>query len=178
MSDAVSIFKVWRSEIPRLAVFAMLCVLAVVLSRELSGSVISGELLTLGDTRIDLHLPLFWLLPLGSLLELLYRIYNNRYSIDPTYVEARTGILSLNQQVVRIRYEDIRGVESDQGILGRLLDFGDVQVGTAASSEMEVVFHGIAAPKEVREMIERERDRRVLLANKKKQEPKQAVGAE
>lgn len=110
-----------------------------------------------------LSLPLFWLIPLGGFFDLVYRIYNVRFELTSRFIEARTGILSLNQNITRIRYEDVRGAEIDQTILGRMLDYGDVQVGTAASAEMEVIISAISAPRELQEMILRERDRRVEL---------------
>ena len=160
----IVISRVWRSEIPRIAVFMAACVVSIYLSRIFPGSVIKGELIKLGSNTIYLSLPLFWLIPLGLYLDLLYRIYNVRYALDPRYLEARLGVLSLSQNIVRVRYEDIRGVETDQSVIGRALDFGTVQVGTAATGGMEIVLVGIGAPKEVREVIERERDRRVAVS--------------
>ena len=58
-----------------------------------------------------------------------------------------------------MRFDDIRSAETDQTILERLLNVGDVEVGTAATSEIEIVFAGVAAPQEVQDMIQRERDR-------------------
>lgn len=172
----IVIAKVWRSELPRVVVMLASCAVSVFLSLKFPGSVIRGELLTLGSRTVYLSLPLFWLVPFGIYLELLYRIYNVRYAMDPRFLEARLGVLSLSQNIVRVRYDDIRGVETDQTVLGRALDFGDVQVGTAATAGMEIVMRGIGAPREVREVIERERDRRIAIsvsARDKDSEPQQ-----
>ena len=159
----VVIPKVWRSEIGRLGVFALLCVVSVVLSRYFPRSIIYGELITIGSTRIDLGLPLFWLCPAFALFELIFRIYNVRYEVNTRYIEARIGRLSFHQRLVRIRYEDIRGVETDQSLLERFLDIGNVNVGSAATDGMEVAMAGISAPLEVQEMIQSERDKRLKL---------------
>lgn len=162
----VVIPKVWRSELGRLAVYILLSIASVVLSRQFPGSIIYGELITVGSTRVDLGLPLFWLFPVFALMELLFRIYNVRYEVNTRFIEARIGRLSFHQRLVRIRYEDIRGVETSQTLLERFLDIGDVFVGSAATDGMEVKISGIAAPLEVQDMIQSERDKRIKLQKK------------
>lgn len=162
-AKGVVIPKVWRSELGRLGVFALLCIASIVLSRYFPGSIIHGRLLTIGHTRVNLGLPLFWLFPLFALLELIFRIYNVRFEVNTRFIEARTGRLSFHQRLVRIRYEDIRGVETDQSLFERFLDIGTVSVGSAATDGMEVQMSGICAPLEVQEMIQSERDKRIRL---------------
>lgn len=155
--------KVWRSELTRLGVFAVLCAASIILSRSFPQTVIYGELITIGRHRVDLGLPIFWLFPLFALLELIFRVYNVRYEVNTRFIEARTGRLSFHQRLVRIRYEDIRGVETDQSLFERFLDIGTVSVGSAATDGMEVQMEGISAPLEVQEMIQSERDKRIKL---------------
>ena len=88
------------------------------------------------------------------------KIYNVRYCVDKRGVEARTGILSNNQRITRVRYEDIRSLDTHQSLLDRFLDIGQVEVSTAASSAVEMVLAGIAVPEDVKRMLERERDKR------------------
>jgi uncharacterized membrane protein YdbT with pleckstrin-like domain len=138
----------------------VLCMLSVVLSRQFPGSVMSGEVFRLGSFRLMLSLPLFWLMPLLAFVATASRIYNVRYVIDTRGVEARVGILSLNQRITRVRYEDIRSVETDQTLLGRLLDYGVLEISTAASDAVEVSLEGIAAPKEIQDLLQKEREAR------------------
>jgi len=164
----IKVPKSWRSETFRIALVIIACVVAGILTKYLPQSIVRGELIKLGEHRVMLSLPVFWLMPFGVAADLLYRIFNVRYEIHPTFIEGRTGVLSFSQNLVRIRYEDVRGVESDQGILGRLLNYGDVQIGTAASSGMEIVMYGVLAPKEICDMIQRERDKRLELATRER----------
>jgi len=159
--NEIIIPKVWRSEVMRLILFFVLSAASVVLSRRFPGSIISGELFTIGGTSITLKLPLFWLLPLMALGSAFYRVYNVRYSVDSQGIESRIGVLSLNQITTRIRFEDIRSIETEQTLIERLLDVGLVAMGTAASSGLEMTFEGIAAPREVQNMIQNERDARI-----------------
>jgi hypothetical protein len=45
-------------------------------------------------------------------------------------------------------------------LLDRILNVGDLQIGTAATSGVEMVLSGIAAPYEVQDMMQKERDGR------------------
>lgn len=127
------------------------------------GSVIHGEVFTVWGYKLMFSLPLFWFLPLCSAANVLFRIYNVRFVIDSRGIEARVGILSVNQRITRIRFEDIRSVETGQTVWERALDVGDVEIGTAATGDIEIIFQGVAAPSEVQDMIQSERDRRQAL---------------
>ncbi|MBN8547982.1 MAG: PH domain-containing protein [Deltaproteobacteria bacterium] len=159
-SQRIVVHKVWRSEIERIVVLFVLCIAAVALSHHFPSSTIRGELFTLGETRIDLNLPLFALMPVVALGDLLARIYDVLYVLDGQGIEAREGIISLNQRIITLRYEDVRMVEFDQSLIERFLDVGTLQVGTAASSEVELEMKGVAAPREIQQMIQSERDKR------------------
>ena len=171
----VRVYKTWRSELQRLAVFFVLCIISVVASNYLPGSLIKGKLFSIGSQTIFLSLPIFWLLPFGSLVGLLLRIYDVLYTVDAKGIQARVGILSLHQRVIRIRYEDIRTVETEQTILERFLDVGDVEIATAATGSVEIVLEGVAAPHEVRKMVQAERDRRVTAQANRQQQHLAAV---
>ena len=175
---ALIIPKVWRSEAKILGVFLAVSLISIILSHQFPGSIITGQVIALGDYALELSLPLFWLAPLVVLMLAIARLYDVRYQIDDMGLECRVGILSLHQHIVRIRYEDVRSVELEQTLFDRLLDTGDVYISTAANAGVEVVFSGVSAPKEVQEMIQRERDRRQKLRRQAPIEERlQAAGA-
>ena len=156
----VVIPKTWRSEIKGLGAFLGLMLVSVILSRQFPGSVVSNEFSLWGDSVLRISLPLFWFVPFGTLLFTIGKIYNVRFTVDSRGIRARVGILAWNQRITRVRYEDIRSVETEQSLLERALDIGNVEVATAATGNIEIVFDGVAAPKELQEMIQIERDRR------------------
>ncbi|RMG44027.1 MAG: PH domain-containing protein [Candidatus Dadabacteria bacterium] len=164
IKGAIVIPRVWRAELSNVAMFVVFSILSIVLSRQYPWSVISGHLFTIGNSAFYLNLPLFWFLPLFPIGKAIYQIYNVKYIVDSRGVELRVGILSLRQRVVRVRYEDIRIVEKEQTISERILDIGTVEIGTAATGSIEIIFSGVAAPQEVQDMIQSERDRRQKLA--------------
>jgi len=163
--DAIIIPKVWRSEIRLIIFFFVFCIASIVLSHEFPGSVIRGELFRIGSQRIMLNLPLFWFLPAGALFRGIFRIYNVQYLMDGNGIEARYGVMWVNQTISRIRYLDIRSAEIQQSITDRILSVGNVIISSAAKQSIDVVFEGVAVPQEVKEVILAERDKRQRLEN-------------
>lgn len=157
LRQGIVIPKVWRSEINLLVAFIVSLFLSVTLSQKFPKSVIHGELVPWGTETLYLSLPLFWLIPAYFLSLALYRIYDVRYTATSTGIEERRGVISISQQIRRIRYEDIRSIEIKQTLLARFLNIGNLEIGTAATSAVEVILEGIAAPHEVQEMILKER---------------------
>ena len=154
----VVVTKSWRSELWGLVVYVVLLVASPVLSDVVPESVIRGPLFSVGSRTIYLSLPLFWLVPMSALLYLIARMYDVWYVIDRQGIEAWTGILSLRQSITRLRHEDVRSIETDQTVMERLLDVGEVRVATAATDSVEVVFQGVASPKALQAWLQAERD--------------------
>ena len=159
-SRALIIHKVWRSELPRLIIFLVLLLGCTLLSRQFPNTIIRGEFVTLGATQVILSLPLLWLIPAWSLLLSIVKIYDVRYTLDAHGIESRVGILSMHQTITRIRYEDIRSIETEQSVLERILDVGTVEMGTAATGAVEVALYGVASPKLIQDLLQAERDHR------------------
>lgn len=159
MKTEIVIPKVWRSEIKLIVGFVILGIASIILTQHFPESIISGRLFSVGSAHVELSIPLFWFMPLAALLLGVLRIYDVRYVIDSRGLEARVGILGLNQRITRVRYNDIRSAETEQTIIERMLNVGDVEVGTAATADIEIIFQGVAAPQELQSLIQRERDR-------------------
>jgi len=166
IQEKVVVPKTWRSELLRLGVFGVFSVMSLYLTSRFPGSIITGEIVTLGSWTLSLSLPLFWFLPALVLGSAIFRIYDVRFILDGKGIETRTGILNLNQRVTRVRYEDVRGVEVHQTIIERALGIGQVEIGTAATGTKEIYFQGVAVPEEVQEMVQIERDIRQRKKNK------------
>jgi len=163
---SIPIPKVWRSEIGGIVIFGLSLVFAVGLSKLFPGTILVGELLPMGLSIFYLKLPLCWLIPAICWIHLVFRVYNVQYSADTRGIQAVVGILSLNQRIIRVRYEDVRSIETDQTVVERMLDVGDVEIGTAGTAGVELTLAGVGAPKEVQEMIQAERDKRQRLGQR------------
>lgn len=74
-----------------------------------------------------------------------------KFTLDNTRVSRHYGLISRNQQSVRIK--DLRSIELDQGILQRLLGIGDLAFYSAGSDSAEVRFSGIRNPGRWRDAV-------------------------
>jgi len=102
---------------------------------------------------------------LYGLFNLLYPIYDASLTLDNRGLETRIGIVSLNQDITRVRYEDIRSIELKATIIERLINVGTLAIGSAATAGIEILFDGVAQPTEVKALIQQERDRRMRREN-------------
>jgi len=88
-----------------------------------------------------------------ALANMLYGYYANNYQIGPNTIETCFGIIS--RKIQRIEYRHIRSVNVNQGFIGRLLNFGLVEISTAATEGGDLNFHGVANPTKIQEEIYR-----------------------
>jgi len=149
----LTLYKVWRSEIWGISLFALFSILSIYFSATLPSTVLTGELFSIFSYHVLLSLPTLWLIPLITLLILIARIYDVQYKITSDGIEATVGRISVHQKVVKIRYEDVKGIEVNQTLWERILNIGNIAIGTAGTGDIEVSIEGIAAPIEVQKML-------------------------
>lgn len=123
-----------------------------------AGFVIAVFLLlaALGGTVAEIGGGLFFALALVVLGFVALKRYSWKFSIDGNRVSRHYGIISRNQQSVRIK--DLRSVELDQSLFQRLLGIGNLSFYSAGSAGAEVKFHGIKQPAEWRDKIDNAMD--------------------
>lgn len=123
----------------------------------------------LGYFTTKYHISMRWLgiFPTLFFLETLRRYHDDLYSFTPHNLTHYDGRFSLNYSVPNIRYVDIRAVIVYQDLFGRLLDYGDIEVDTAAQERTEMYIAGVRSPQELADLIEalRETSRRNSMRN-------------
>jgi hypothetical protein len=162
----IAIPKVWRSEVRLVLLYLITSGMSVYLSYLLPWTIIVGDLFTIGETRVMLHIPLLWFIPFGLLGTAVFRLYDVRYLIDTDGIEAKIGLLNFRKRTVRVRFEDIRSVKTHQDLIGRLFDIGRIEIRTAATSDLEILIDGVSAPLEIHSMIESEKAQRQHLTGR------------
>ncbi len=80
--------------------------------------------------------------------------YQYTYTITNKRVSARVGIIA--KRVNEVDIEHIRSVTTSQGILARMLGYGNVIIGTAGTGGVEVVIMNVAKPEQVKELIKKQ----------------------
>jgi hypothetical protein len=53
-----------------------------------------------------------------------------------------------------VKYIDIRGIRVNQSIWGRIFNYGDVLIGTAAQDESEIILAAVDSPDELSQVLE------------------------
>lgn len=79
--------------------------------------------------------------------------YGSRYTVTDQRVYTRYGIVSKDENI--IRHEDVRDVSLQQGIVSRILRYGNIGLSTAGTAGTETVFQKVSNPSGVQETIER-----------------------
>ena len=95
---------------------------------------------------------LFLFIGLGALGMVAFKRFTWKYTIDGNRVSRHYGIISRNQQSVRIR--DLRSVELDQSLVQRVLNVGNIAFYSAGSATAEVIFKGVLDPARLRDRID------------------------
>ena len=100
------------------------------------------------------HLRWLALIPAGVLLEVLRKYHNDLYVLGTHSLTSYHGRLSLSYSVPTLKYGHIRSVSVDQDIWGRIFDYGDISIQTAASDDNELLMVGVRNPVALATLIE------------------------
>ncbi|MFN8389411.1 MAG: PH domain-containing protein [Bdellovibrionota bacterium] len=111
---------------------------------------------------IDLRLPVFLLFFLVLIARPLTLILDGYCEISEHHVRSTVGLFSAHRSDVSIPYEELRGVRASQTLLDRFLGTGTVTAWTQNGSAPEIVVRGVAAPREIANLISERIDRAIL----------------
>lgn len=92
--------------------------------------------------------------PALILLEIIRRRFNDKYILGREILQHIGGRIALRYYIHVIKYSDIRAVNVVQSFWGRMLNFGTLEVSTAAQGEGDVFFYGVKGPEELAQIIE------------------------
>lgn len=79
---------------------------------------------------------------------------NTDYVVTSSGLYKKTGILS--RDVQKIEFGNVQDISFSQGVIGKNVGYGNVNVSTAGGSGIEMQFQAVPDPKEVQERINRE----------------------
>lgn len=83
----------------------------------------------------------------------IYRRYSWAYTISSETIESREGLIA--RKVKSIRIQDLRNINVNQSLVGRIVGVGDVEFSSAGGSGIEVVFRGVDDPLKVKALAQR-----------------------
>jgi membrane protein YdbS with pleckstrin-like domain len=99
-------------------------------------------------------LSVIWLIPTVLGLETIRRYYNDRYIFSDDRLIHQTGRISFKYTVPVVNLAHVRVITVSQSLLGRLLNYGTIYVGTAGETGNEVEVIGIISPRKLAQRLE------------------------
>ncbi len=133
---------------PAIALFVFLSACAFYFT-----AVFSWSVQYVGLGWIALPIPLFFLPPFLVFIYIGHRLIDARFVIGQDYVRSVTGLCSVRKRDVQMDLENMRGIEVERGLWGRIVNCGDVLVVSTVSNEVEVRMDGVHDPSRYRDFI-------------------------
>ncbi len=90
--------------------------------------------------------------------------YSSEYAITNKRAYSRYGLIS--RKTNDASFEQITDTSFSQGIIGRILNFGDVGVNTAGSAGFEITYKGVSNPKPLLSKIQNAKKRKAQYTRK------------
>jgi uncharacterized membrane protein YdbT with pleckstrin-like domain len=117
------------------------------------------------------------LIPIFFLLVTIYRYINDQWLIDSQRCEHQHGRISTRLTTTIVTHLDLRGIAVNQSLLGRIFDFGTIELETSAQEGSELQLEGVPHPERLVALFEelRTQAREQALKNRAK---RMKVGAE
>ncbi len=100
---------------------------------------------------------------LAAVLSVMVARYRWLYTITSEIIESREGIIA--RHITEIEVRDYRARVLHQSIFGRFLNYGDIEISSAADSGIKVVLFGVGRPAVVMGIIRDFRRRFERLGN-------------
>lgn len=85
---------------------------------------------------------------------MVWQRFASRLTVSPRQITLQRGIINIT--TVNVSPDSIRSLEVYQSLLGRMLGYGSICIGTAATSGYEIVFNGLDDPAGVAKLIRAE----------------------
>ena len=106
------------------------------------------------------HFSVRWLalVPVLFLAEIVRRYHDDLYIFELHRLTHLEGRLSLSYKVPVITYVDVRAITVFQDIFGRIFDYGEVSIGTAAKDADELIISGVRDPVGLARIVDQFRD--------------------
>lgn len=89
------------------------------------------------------------LVPIFFLLIAIYKYVNDRWLIDSQRVEHQHGRISMRLTITITLFMDLRGIAVNQTLLGRIFDYGSIELETSAQEGAELTLIDVPHPEKL-----------------------------
>ncbi|MCB0339439.1 MAG: PH domain-containing protein [Bdellovibrionales bacterium] len=142
------------NEVPLFVCFVVSAIWALYLTIRIPASVIFIDLSNSHFPELILPFPTFFTIPLVVLGFLVHRLFDDRFIITEDHIVSVNGLLSLRVLTNRIHFAHVRGIEVERNLYQRVVGTGNIRVGSAAHSDLEIEMIGVGKPDYYRNVIE------------------------
>ena len=146
--------------LPAVFLFIICVVIGLYFTVKYPGSIQFVSVGELWGVNLTVGIPLFGIVPLVLIVYVFHYLYDCRYTIGVNSVRSVRGILSIEKSDVRVDYDDMRGIELERGLYGRIFNVGTILVGSSMHSGREIVMDGVRDPSFYRDLILEHRRKR------------------
>lgn len=113
---------------------------------------------TLLEREVGVAIPVLGLIPAFLFLQILFRVYDQKYFIGLESITKLTGCaLFLTTNSVQSYLNEIRSIEVSRTLIQRFFKIGDVQISIIGSEHSETILEGVRNPETVKGIIEHRR---------------------
>jgi membrane protein YdbS with pleckstrin-like domain len=103
----------------------------------------------------DISLRWLAIFPALLFLNVIREYHDDIYIFGLHGITQHQGRLSLNKRVPHVKYSDIQSLRVRQDPWGRVFNYGDVDLDTAADAGVEMIIEGVSSPIELSKLIDR-----------------------
>jgi len=101
-----------------------------------------------------IRLGTLWILPVSLAIETIRRYFNDQWVFDNHKITHFKGRISLSYSMPVIKYIHIRAITVTQSLLGRILNYGSIAMGTAGEEGNELTVRGVADPRYLAHLVD------------------------
>lgn len=110
--------------------------------------------LLLNGIAKNLNFSALWIVPFVLGLETTRRYFNDLYIFHADKLTHKSGRISFRYNVPVVSFAHVRAITVSQSILGRILNYGTIYLGTAGESGNEIDIIGVVSPKKLAQHID------------------------
>lgn len=154
-SSNVLLYKSWRSQWYGFLLSVIFFVGVHMMAYSYPATLIPFTLGEIGSIKIGIVVPVLMIVPLLILIFSLHSIYDTRYVIRQDALLVVSGLVSYRRHTTEVFYPMVQSIKVDQSVVGRLLNFGNVEIGMPGNANATCMVEGVRSPHQCKAILER-----------------------
>jgi uncharacterized membrane protein YdbT with pleckstrin-like domain len=153
---SISFHRHWISYLPHFFFASAFLFLALYLTANHEWAIVIIPFAFNGEERA-IRIPFLLVVFFVLIIRPIVKLHDSYFEVTGHHLRITRGKFSLWKNVQEFAFEDLLGVEVSQSILGRILNYGDIKVGSKTSS-INITMGGIRNPDYYADIVSRRID--------------------